>query len=134
MISYKIYDIFQLNHVPRKTRTFSYQMFQCSDAGISISSKICRFYLFEFWINANQIPFRWTLWQHSSKLGHPLSTTPQESRRSPLTLEKERKLEDVTELNRCGSKTYKLNAIPVWTISSNPTNALLTFCVDYSST
>ena len=25
---------------------------------------------------------------------------------------------------------YKLNAIPVWTISSNPTNALLTFCVD----
>ena len=37
---------------------------------------------------------------------------------------------DVTELDHCGVWIYKLDAIPVWTISSNPTNALLTSCVD----
>ena len=37
---------------------------------------------------------------------------------------------DVTELDHCWVWIYKLDAIPVWTISSNPTNALLTSCVD----
>ena len=117
----------QLDHVPRKVEIFLYQMFKCSYNGMSIFQEISRFYIFAFWINANQIPFWWTLWQHWIPPCHPTLKNPEGSSKIATVYSRKR---DVTELDHCGVWIYKLDAIPVWTISSNPTNALLTSCVD----
>ena len=72
---------------------------------------------------------------HSGELfgntGYPVVTQPSRipkdpRRLLPFTLEKGM----LRNWTTVGVWINKLDAIPVWTISSNPTNALLTSCVD----